>query len=342
MKSSWSKTAVVLTAMLVLPSMAYGLNITVNDNNNNSGLTQVSGNEGWSGLGLSAANLASAKKGIGIGVGAEDNEVEPGTLTGQNWDLEAVILSEGQKTITLIGGYNWFMGYQTVPHAATTAGDLFMAFEIPGTDSESSTSIGGDNPSSPAAGSYGTSQTVADTFGYDYAFDVDWNAAAGQWNNDGTWSKKSSYSVVDLNAGSVLTTTASVSVNQGSDPVSYVSGSTSELSTGLVELSRYKDNDLASIYGGDVVLTGAPSNSNYWHYAVTFSLGSIWNDLLANYGLEKGDAVNLWAHITQSCGNDNLYAYTETTAGSSVPEPTSIVLLLLGVVGTVARKRFSA
>ena len=347
MTMKFNKLAVVVTAMMVLPSMAYGLNITVNDNMNNSGLNQITSNEGWNNLGLSAADLASAKRGIGIGVGAEDNEIEPSCITGQNWDLEAIVLSEGQKTITLLGGYNWFLGYQTFPHAATTAGDLFLGFDIPGAMGSSSNVIGGSNPVSPTVGPYRASQVIAKTFGYDYVFDVAWNAAVGQWNSDGTWSNKSSYSLLDLNAGSALTMTAALLGNQGSDPFSYVSGSTSVLSTGLVEMARYKDNELVSLYGGDVALTGASSDSNYWHYAVTFSLGSIWADLgKSASGLQTGDPVNLWAHITQSCGNDNLYAFTETTAGSDtpvipvVPEPTSITLLLLGVIGTVARKRF--
>ena len=335
MNTKWSKLAVVVAAMVVLPSLAYGLNITVNDGMNNSGLTQVTGNEGWKNLGLTSAQLASAKAGIGIGTGAEDNEVEPGSLTGQNWDLEAIVLDSDSKTVTLIGGYNWFKGYSD-----TTSGDLFLAFEIPGASGEAANSIGGDNPTNPATGSYAKSTTVSDTFGYDYAFDVDWNNAEGHWNADGTWSKKSTYSVYDLNDGTALTTTSSVASHDGSDPVSYAGGSTSVLSTGTVEMSRYKDNDVNTAYG--VSLTGASSDSNYWHYAVTFSLSSIWTDLLTTYGLEKGDAVNLWAHITQTCGNDSLNGYVETTAGSNVPEPSSIALLLLGVIGTVARKRFFA
>ena len=325
MKTSWSKLAVVLVAALALPSLSYALDITT-----------------WDGM-------ASTTWGTDTRTGVnEDSEVEAGALSGQNWDLEAIVLSEGQKTITLIGGFNWFQGYTDPRNPGhVTAGDLFLAFEIPGASGEPATEIGGDNPTSPSTPKYGAPypNIVNDTFGYDYVFDVNWNAAAGTWDSAGQWSNTSSYAIRDLNPSeSVYTSTASEKIMQGSSPVSYVRGSEEVLGTGSVGLARYTDAELLSAYGLSLS-SASPAYSpaaSPWHYAVTFGLSPIWADLLADYGLEKGDAVNLWAHITESCGNDNLIGYAETTAGSSVPEPSSIALLLLGVIGTVARKRFFA
>ena len=71
-----------------------------------------------------------------MGTNAEDNEVEPGCQTGQNWDLEAFLLNG--TTLTVVSGYDLKNGFD-----GTAAGDLFV-------------DVGGDA-------------------GYDYVYDIDWS-----------------------------------------------------------------------------------------------------------------------------------------------------------------------
>jgi hypothetical protein len=51
-----------------------------------------------------------------------DNEVMPGNLHGNNWDMEAVLLDG--NSLSLVGSYDWANGYD-----GTKAGDLFIAVD---------------------------------------------------------------------------------------------------------------------------------------------------------------------------------------------------------------------
>jgi hypothetical protein len=55
----------------------------------------------------------------GSGQGAEDQEVEPGMIANQNWDLEGFFLEE--KTLSMVGGYNFKSGYDNMK-----SGDIFL------------------------------------------------------------------------------------------------------------------------------------------------------------------------------------------------------------------------
>ena len=77
----------------------------------------------------------------------EDNEVEPGMVATQAWDLEKFTLTD--YTLGMVGGYNFVGGYQ-----GTTSGDIFI--------------------STGAAPTYGVDGGDA-TKGYEYAIDIDWS-----------------------------------------------------------------------------------------------------------------------------------------------------------------------
>ena len=77
----------------------------------------------------------------------EDNEVEPGMVATQAWDLEKFTLTD--YTLGIVGGYNFVGGYQ-----GTTSGDIFI--------------------STGAAPTYGVDGGDA-TKGYEYAIDIDWS-----------------------------------------------------------------------------------------------------------------------------------------------------------------------
>jgi len=94
----------------------------------------------------------------------EDNEVEPGMINTQAWDLEAMYYSNSNNMLGMSGGWDFING---VSGYSYTSGDIFI-------------DVDGDAV-------YGVDGGPNDK-GYDYVFDVDWNN--GTWDiysiDDGT------------------------------------------------------------------------------------------------------------------------------------------------------------
>ncbi|MBI5574822.1 MAG: PEP-CTERM sorting domain-containing protein [Deltaproteobacteria bacterium] len=116
----------------------------------------------------------------------EDNEVEPGCVINQTWDLEGFTL-QGNK-LKMIGGYNFKNG-----NSGYTSGDIFLA--------------------TGAAPQYGTVTnpafgyaTTYNTYGYDYALQLDF--------------ANSIYRIFGLTSDSRVKT-AWFSSNRGSNPWKY-------------------------------------------------------------------------------------------------------------------------
>lgn len=55
----------------------------------------------------------------------EDNEVEPGMMTGQGWDFEAYFWNDTTRTLYLVGGFDFINGL-TSGNVHYTAGDVFL------------------------------------------------------------------------------------------------------------------------------------------------------------------------------------------------------------------------
>ena len=75
-------------------------------------------NQGWKNI--------TAYDGLGIATENEDNEVEPGATTGQNWDMEGFYFNDGTDTVaadslTMVGGFNFVNGEPDYP-----SGDIFI------------------------------------------------------------------------------------------------------------------------------------------------------------------------------------------------------------------------
>jgi len=179
----------------------------------------------------------------------EDQEVEPGCVGNQSWDLEGFFLNG--STLTMVGGYDFANGTQTYP-----SGDIFL-------------DIDGDYSAGTAPSGSNGVQEVSNTYGYDYALDLDFS--------------HNQYTVYSLDSNSRLKTVFYVQ-NQGSTPWEYLSGATAtseayafDYFTGSTGLS---DNE-TSFNGGT-------------HNAVAISLGF----------LDPG--TDFTAHFTMKCGNDNL------------------------------------
>jgi len=166
----------------------------------------------------------------------EDQEVESGMLTGQQWDLEGFFL-DGKK-LTIVGGYDFFNGVQS-GNQTFKAGDIFIDLNGDALHSPNSANI-----TSPTQ--YQT--LLNSTFKYDYVLDIDW--ANGKFN------------IVKLDATSTLIGTYyGSSYNMPSNPWGYDAAQGTTFDTAFT-----KPEGLTDAYTGF---------SGGTHYAATFDLGNI-------------------------------------------------------------------
>lgn len=122
----------------------------------------------------------------------EDQEVEPGMVKNQVWDLEAFFI-DSENTLSLSGGFNFSTGVN-----GYTSGDIFIAV----VDSENDLPAYGDIHRSDTDGN----NTHIGSYGYNFVLDLD--MATG------------SYTAYQLDETSVLQT-AYYQQNEGSSPWQY-------------------------------------------------------------------------------------------------------------------------
>jgi hypothetical protein len=103
--------ATLASASLGIAASATPIEITVADPNPTRW--------GFSGDGSLTAGGRSDRGNFGIA--GEDNETEPGTIAGQQWDMEAFVLTG--RTLSIVGGFDMLNG---VPAHNVGAGDLFI------------------------------------------------------------------------------------------------------------------------------------------------------------------------------------------------------------------------
>jgi len=190
--------------------------------------------------------------------GDEDQEVEPGMDKHQKWDLEGFYQYGNQ--IAMIGGFdfkNGVAGYRGVNGEKDfRSGDIFI-------------DINNDHIAGNAAANDGNGQDIIkNTFGYEFALDIDWSVLT--------------YDIIALGIDS-YTNTAFYDANYGSSPWKYVRGGEKigqgsfSYQAGLTDAQAYGNR------GG--------GNSHYAAY--NFDLGFL------------GDR-DFVVHFTEGCGNDNL------------------------------------
>ncbi len=232
----------------------------------------------------------------------EDNEVEPGCLTGQAWDTEGIYLNN--TTLTLVGGWNFRNGY-----SGQYSGDIFIDIN--------QDALFGDAAHGHAGPTFNPNATAPmDQFNYEYVIDVDWATGA--------------YVAYTTLAPNDLELMVGEQINDAANPLRRVSGGV--LMAGSSGTAAY------STYGTDAALATAGGNeTGGTHYAAAFDL--TW--LAAILGPDPNDQ-HFTVHFTESCGNDYMIGYEDNwdhTPPPPVPEPASLVLLGAGVLALAYRHR---
>ncbi len=284
----FTAAALLIGALLGMSSAQatnYGSNITIYD-------TMVSGGVGqWYNRGNPGAPPAG---------GGEDQEVEPGMVTGQAWDLEGFYLNNA--TLTMVGGFNFKDGYNYNGHTYTT-GDIFIA------PVSANPKYGTSAPNTP------NSSIVSNSFGWTYVIHLNF--------------ADNSFTAYAIDGNTqVKTVTVEEPYNKGSSPWKYDSVGTPISDPDHPFTFSYSGPLTSAQVNANITsgpaLQGDPNNDN--HYGVTLDLSYLLPD------------DEYFFHYTFECGNDLLMG-DGTITGSHVPLPPSVLLLGSGLLALVGLRR---
>ena len=200
------------------------------------------------------------------GIGAEDQETEPGTIGTQAWDMEAFVVNG--STLYIVGGYNMRAGEAggggSVVPGYLTPGDLFI--KVGGSQP-------GFNPSNQGAGDVNNA-------GYQYSYAIDLTQPVGATG--------ATAQVYSLNSSSIFNTV--VYDQFGANPWKYSSGGTAISSRVITYTSGLADGAAALVNLGLGGLLGGS------HNILSIDLGFL--NVAAN--------TPVYFSYTMECGNDSL------------------------------------
>lgn len=243
----------------------------------------------------------------------EDNEVEPGMVTNQTWDLEGVFVNSSNE-LSIVGGYNFLLGQSNM-----MSGDIFI--DIDGNYGWDATSDPVLTPPTTTGTELWGADNHKDNFGYEYVLDLDFDLGE--------------YIVRELDTNSYTTSVYYPHNERGSDPTSNPWRYLKEENQGIEAANIVETGSFSFLSG----LTNAEAgflgdNTNNNHYAITgFNL-----NFLDSLATSLGRNIDYTVHFTMECGNDNILGQGHA---APVPEPTTMLLLVTGLVGLagVSRKR---
>ncbi|MBL9127221.1 MAG: hypothetical protein JNL97_06230 [Verrucomicrobiales bacterium] len=226
---------VAVTAIASLGQTVRGVDITLFDRVTH--VRSASGSKAWWGDSSNAAGVQHPDtRGI-----AEDNETEPSTAIGQEWDLEAMHVNG--TTLSLIGGFDFIAGY-----GGMASGDIFI--DLDG-DAVWGTDIGGG----------GTAIKSNSKFKFDYVIDLQQTVNS---SFDSTTSAIGTrYTVYKIDETTDQVISVAVSGNAESNPWIYHAGGEA--------VSGYVNRAIGiGTYGGTEY---AGWDGNNTHHMIQFDLG---------------------------------------------------------------------
>ncbi len=182
----------------------------------------------------------------------EDNETEPGTISNQSWDLEAIYLNG--KSLSIIGGFNFQAG-----NSGQNSGDIFI-------DVNGNATWGTDVYSGSSDGLFTVSNS---TYKYDYVIHFTGRTFNGAGTDANQGLANLNYKVYSLTE-STTQLTAYYRINDEANPFTWASGGTevasgtatqTDLGTanynGLTGGQRYALGGLDLSFLSDAELSGA-------------------------------------------------------------------------------------
>jgi hypothetical protein len=189
-----------------------------------------------------------------MGSPGEDNEVEPGDVLAQKWDLEGFYLNG--NSLTLIGGFNFLTGGYAGGNTWYHSGDIFI-----------STNPGSVMYGNPPESNLNNIQNQPNVFGYNYVLDMDYATQT--------------YQVFSIGQSALLSDVY-FQQNAGSNPYRYVSGGTA-----VGNLHSFQYNSSPYLTGLD--LQGM--EGDYFHNSLTVDLGFLPENtsFLAHFAEECGN-----------------------------------------------------